>query len=516
MLAIARAGAAAGCTEALFTLGDKPELRYRAAREALAARGHDSTIGYLREMCALVLKETSLLPHVNPGIMTREEIAAIREVSASQGIMLESSSARLCEPGQVHYGSPDKVPQVRLEMMRLAGELAVPFTTGILIGIGETRAERLESLLAIRDLHERYGHIGEVIVQNFRAKPKTKRADAPEPDLDDLLWTHRRRAPAAAGGRARAGAAEPVARRVREADRRRHRRLGRRVAGDAGPRESRSAVAGDRSAGAPHRGDGQDPGAAPAGLSVACGATPIAGSHRRSPRASGRWRTAKAGRAMTTGRPAPSSHRKPRPALLDSVDPAVEAAIAKASAGRRLDEAEIVRLFAARDADYQRVCTAADELRQAVSGDVVRYVVNRNINYTNICYYRCKFCAFSKGKTHEALRGTPYDLDLEEIVRRAREAWDRGATEVCLQGGIHPDYTGATYLGICKAIKAALPGMHLHAFSPLEVTQGAATLGLSVAGIPGGAEAGRVLEHCRAPRRKSSTTKSARSSARTR
>jgi FO synthase len=169
-----------------------------------------------------------------------------------------------------------------------------------------------------------------------------------------------------------------------------------------------------------------------------------------------------------------------KPALLDSVDPLIEAAIAKATAGRRLDEAEIVRLFSARDADYQRVCVAADELRQAVSGDTVRYVVNRNINYTNICYYRCKFCAFSKGKTHEALRGTPYDLDWEEIVRRAREAWDRGATEVCLQGGIHPDYTGATYVGICKAIKAAVPGMHVHAFSPLEVTQGAATLGRSL------------------------------------
>ena len=157
-----------------------------------------------------------------------------------------------------------------------------------------------------------------------------------------------------------------------------------------------------------------------------------------------------------------------------------------------------MRLFAARDADYQRVCTAADELRQAVSGDVVRYVVNRNINYTNICYYRCKFCAFSKGKTHEALRGTPYDLDLEEIVRRAREAWERGATEVCLQGGIHPDYTGATYVGICKAIKAAVPGMHVHAFSPLEVTQGAATLGRTLSRIPGGAEgrrAGHVAGH---------------------
>src|SRR5580692_9491016 len=189
VLTIARAGAAAGCTEALFTLGDKPELRYSAAREALAARGHSTTIGYLREMCALVLEETGLLPHVNPGVMTREEIASVREVSASMGIMLESSSARLCKPGGVHYGSPDKLPEVRLAMMRDAGELAVPFTTGILIGIGETRAERLESLVAIRDLHAAHGHIGEVIVQNFRAKPNTKSANAPDPDLDDLLWS---------------------------------------------------------------------------------------------------------------------------------------------------------------------------------------------------------------------------------------------------------------------------------------------------------------------------------------
>jgi len=171
---------------------------------------------------------------------------------------------------------------------------------------------------------------------------------------------------------------------------------------------------------------------------------------------------------------------KPLTVRLNAVDPAVEGALAKAKSGQRLNESEIIRLFAARDADYERVVTVADELRRAVSGDVVRYVVNRNINYTNICYYRCKFCAFSKGKTHEALRGTPYDLDWSEIVRRSQEAWDRGATEVCLQGGIHPDYTGETYIGICKAIKAAVPGMHIHAFSPLEVTQGAATLGLSL------------------------------------
>src|SRR5246500_5193793 len=167
VLAIARAGEAAGCTEALFTLGDKPELRYRAARDALVELGHESTISYLRAMCALVLKETALLPHVNPGVMTREEIASLREVSASQGIMLESTSERLCQPGGVHYGSPDKRPAVRLETLRLAGELAVPFTTGILIGIGETRSERLEALTAIRHLHLAHSHIQEVIVQNF-------------------------------------------------------------------------------------------------------------------------------------------------------------------------------------------------------------------------------------------------------------------------------------------------------------------------------------------------------------
>src|SRR6202795_253286 len=189
VLAIARSGAAAGCTEALFTLGDKPELRYRAAREALDGLGYETTIDYLQAMCALVLRETGQLPHANPGVMSRSEMAGLRKVSASQGIMLESLSARLCEPGGVHYGSPDKRPEARLETLRLAGELRVPFTTGILIGIGETRAERLEALYAIRDLHRSFGHVQEVIVQNFRAKPGTKLAGAAEPDLDDLLWS---------------------------------------------------------------------------------------------------------------------------------------------------------------------------------------------------------------------------------------------------------------------------------------------------------------------------------------
>ena len=476
VLAIARAGAAAGCTEALFTLGDKPELRYRAARDALDALGYETTIDYLQAMCALVLRETGLLPHANPGIMSRSEMAGLRTVSASQGIMLESLSARLCEPGGVHYGSPDKRPEARLETLRLAGELRVPFTTGILIGIGETRAERLEALFAIRDLHRRFGHVQEVIVQNFRAKPGTKLAGAAEPDLDDLLWS--------------IAAARLI----------------------LGPTMNIQAP--------PNLSPGVYPRLIAAGINDWGGISPVTPDHVN-PEAP--WpaitelaeRTAAAGKLLVHRLPiypsyardlatwsapeiatqvrrlsdaeglardddwAPGTRVAPRmPAIhARSVDPAIERIIERAHAGARLDAPEIVRLFAARDADYRRVVAAADELRRATSGDIVRYVVNRNINYTNICYYRCQFCAFSKGKTHEALRGAPYDLALEEIVRRATEAWERGATEVCLQGGIHPDYTGETYLGICRAIKAAVPDMHIHAFSPLEVTQGAATLG---------------------------------------
>ena len=479
VLAIARAGAAVGCTEALFTLGDKPELRYSAARDALDALGHETTIDYLQMMCALVLRETGLLPHANPGIMSRSEMASLRTVSASQGVMLESLSARLCERGGVHYGSPDKRPEARLESLRLAGELRVPFTTGILIGIGETRPERLEALFAIRDLHRRYGHVQEVIVQNFRSKPGTKLAAAAEPDLDDLLWS--------------IAAARLI----------------------LGPTMNIQAP--------PNLSPGVYPRLIAAGINDWGGISPVTPDHVN-PEAP--WpaitelaeRTAIADKFLVHRLPiypsyahdlaiwsapeiakqvrrlsdaeglardddwAPGTRVTPRAPTIHagSVDWAIEDIIERALAGNRLIEPEIVRLFAARDADYRRVVTAADELRRATSGDIVRYVVNRNINYTNICYYRCQFCAFSKGKTHETLRGAPYDLALEEIVRRATEAWERGATEVCLQGGIHPEYTGETYLGICRAIKAAVPDMHIHAFSPLEVTQGAATLGIPI------------------------------------
>jgi FO synthase len=479
VLTIARAGADAGCTEALFTLGDKPELRYRAAREALDTLGHETTIDYLQAMCALVLRETGLLPHANPGIMSRSEIAGLRTVTASQGIMLESLSDRLCEPGGVHYGSPDKRPAVRLETLRLAGELRVPFTTGILIGIGETRAERLKALFAIRDLHRQFGHVQEVIVQNFRAKAGTKRAGAAEPDLDDLLWS--------------LAAARLI----------------------LGPAMNIQAP--------PNLSPGFYPQLIAAGINDWGGISPVTPDHVN-PEAP--WpaiaelaeRTATAGKLLVHRLPIYPSYMRdlgvwtapeiatqarrlsdaegfarddnwapgtkvapPVPAIhARSVDPVVERIIQRARGGARLDEPEIVRLFAARDADYHRAVAAADELRRAVSGDTIRYVVNRNINYTNICSYRCTFCAFSKGKTHEALRGAPYDLALEEIVRRATEAWERGATEVCLQGGIHPDYSGETYLAICRVIKAAVPEMHIHAFSPLEVTQGAATLGMPI------------------------------------
>ena len=479
VLAIARAGAAAGCTEALFTLGDKPELRYRAARDALKALGYETTIDYLQAMCALVMRETGLLPHANPGVMSRSDLAGLRTVSASQGVMLESLSARLCEPGGVHYGSPDKRPEARLETLRLAGELSVPFTTGILIGIGETRAERLEALFAIRDLNRRFGHVQEVIVQNFRSKPGIKLAGAAEPDLDDLLWS-------IAAARLILGPAMNI---------------------QAPPNLSpgvyqRLIAAGINDWGgiSPVTPDHVNPEAPWPAITALAERTAAAGkllaprlpiypSYARdlatwsSPEIAAQARRLSDAEGFARNDDwAPGTKVTPRaPAIhARSVDPAIERIIERALVGDRLEAPEIVRLFAARDADYRRVVTAADELRRATSGDIVRYVVNRNINYTNICSYRCRFCAFSKGKTHEALRGAPYDLALEEIVRRATEAWERGATEVCLQGGIHPEYTGETYLAICRAIKAVVPDVHIHAFSPLEVTQGAATLGLPI------------------------------------
>lgn len=485
VLEIALAGKKAGCHEALFTLGDKPELRYRAAREELDALGFPTTLAYLAHVADLVFRETGLLPHVNPGVMNEDEIAALREVSVSQGIMLETASLRLSERGGAHFGSPDKVPAVRLATIEAAGRLAVPFTSGILIGIGETRLERIEALLALRDLHERYGHIQEIIVQNFRAKPGTKMSSAAEPSLEDHQWTiavarllfgpemNIQAPPNLSPGGLDAlvqsgindwGGVSPVTpdhvnpeapwpelERLEALTRASGKELVQRLA--IYPAYALDAARW----------------VAPKLLGSVYNAIDASGFARDSD-----WLTGIGGTSpvVPVARPDPEASGK--------IDPALATILERSLDGAQLDEIEIVRLFAARGPEVAHVVAAADDLRRRLIGDTVTYVVNRNINYTNVCYFRCQFCAFSKGKMSENLRGRPYVLDLDEIERRAREAWARGGTEVCLQGGIHPEYTGETYVEICQRLKAAVPDLHIHAFSPLEVWQGAETTGRSL------------------------------------
>jgi FO synthase len=485
VLAIARPGRAAGCHEALFTLGDKPELRYTAARAALRKLGYASTVEYLAAMCELVLAETGLLPHVNAGIMTEGEIAALRRVSVSQGIMLESVAQRLCEPGGPHFGSPDKDPQVRLAMIEAAGRQKVPFTSGILIGIGETRRERIASLLALRDLHARYGHLQEIIVQNFRAKPGTRMAGCAEPPLDDLLWT-------AAAARLILGPAMNI-------------QVPPNLSFAEFPRLLDAGI-NDWGGISPVTADHVNPEAPWPQIAKLERATAAAG-HTLVPRLAiypeyavkpEAWIDRGLVRRVldacdttgfaredtwTPGATESPPHPDPLPASGERArKPQDLSAILKhATDGERLSERDIVRLFASRGPEVDEICAAADALRAKTNGDVVTYVVNRNINYTNVCSYACSFCAFSKGKLHDHLRGRPYDLALEEIARRTEEAWQRGATEVCLQGGIHPAYTGDTYLTLLRTVKEAVPGMHVHAFSPLEISHGAQTLGVSLA-----------------------------------
>jgi FO synthase len=505
VLELARAGAAAGCHEALFTLGDKPELRYRAARGELAALGHDSTVSYLAAMCELVLAETGLLPHANPGVLDRAQLLALRRASASQGLMLESSSDRLCERGMPHFGSPDKRPAARLATLELAGELRVPFTTGILIGIGESRAERVAALRAIAACHARHGHVQEVIVQNFRAKPGTKMASAPEPSLKELLWSI------------------AVARLV----------LPPSVSVQAPPnlspkhlRELLAAGINDWGGVSPVTIDHVNPEAPWPELERLRALTEAAG-FELAPRLAlypgyvaelERWcepavatavrrRADAAGLAREDGfLVGVSTEIPPTDRTLAAVEAASDAAprraagpppglgrssraaasgpvaepLAKVDAGEALAEEDVVALFSARGRELEAVIAAADRLRAAVCGDQVSYVVTRNINYTNVCYFRCGFCAFSKGKLAGNLRGPAYVVPLEEIVRRCREAWARGATEVCLQGGIHPGFDGDYYARVIEAIRGELPALHIHAFSALEVWQGAATLGVSL------------------------------------
>lgn len=485
VLEIVKAGERAGCREALFTLGDKPELRYPSAREQLRRFGYPTTAAYLALICELVIRETSLLPHVNPGVLSRAEIAMLRKVSVSQGIMLESSAERLCDRGQAHYGSPDKHPAVRLQALRDAGELAVPLTSGILIGIGETRDERIASLIALRDLHAEYGHLQEVIIQNFRAKPDTKMSHAAEPDLDDLRWT-------IAAARIIFGAEMNI-------------QAPPNLTPDAYPLLLAAGI-NDWGGISPVTPDHVNPEAPWPTIETLRQHVESAGKllverlavYPEYARDSGRWQDPElaprvvrsvdsSGYARTDewspglDIDPPLRQRSAEPASgVSSVSYGVAQAIARARDGMELGEAGIVALFEARDGDFEAVCAAADEVRREVSGNIVRYVVNRNLNYTNVCSFRCKFCAFSKATKSSGLRGPAYDLSQEEVARRVHEAWARGATEVCMQGGIHPDYTGDTYLELLRTVKNAVPGMHVHAFSPLEVAHGATTLGISV------------------------------------
>ena len=486
VLSICDQGAKLGCQEALFTLGEKPELRYKVAREALASLGFETTLEYVGHVAEKVLKETGVLPHINAGNLTEQEFSYLRKVSGSMGIMLESASQRLCEKGMPHYGSPDKVPEVRIHTMELAGQQRVPFTTGILIGIGETRLERIESLLAIRDVHNTYGHIQEIIIQNFRAKPDTKMRSAPEPDLNELLWTI------------------AISRLI------------------FGPEMSIQAP--------PNLSPGVLTQLVNAGINDWGGVSPLTPDHvnpeapwphlenlARETEAAGKfleqrltiypkyikeiteWVDSEVTATVLNLSDASGfakrdpwipGERSPIPSLEKNL---LQKSVTKSSVSTEVRSIlenilktaqpkifELAKLFECRGADFSYVARTADDLRKKYTGDDVTYVVNRNINYTNVCYFKCQFCAFSKGKASENLRGKPYDISAEEIARRCEEAWSRGATEVCMQGGIHPDYTGQTYLDILSTVRTAVPQLHIHAFSPLEVWQGAETLGISL------------------------------------
>jgi FO synthase len=541
VLDIAREGARLGCKEALFTLGDRPEARWRQAREWLDAHGYDDTLSYVRAMAIRVLEETGLLPHLNPGVMTWQDFQRLKPVAPSMGMMLETTSSRLYETkGGPHFGSPDKDPKVRLRVLEDAGRSNVPFTTGILIGIGETIEERADSIFAIRRVAREYNGIQEVIVQNFRAKPDTKMRDTPDAELEDLAATiavtrlllgpkARVQAPpnlvgdqhqlildagiddwggvspltpdhvnperpwpqidelaqltAAAGFtlRERLTVYPPY---IREPwlDP----RVARHVAALADPRTGLANEAA-RPEGMPW----QEP---DGGWGDASGRTDLHVSIDTIGRSADRredfsevygdWeilsertRLAADASAVSTAGPAPAG----APAESAPAAPAVarpgEVAAALRQAERDpvgLTDDQAVALLGADGADLDTLAALADGLRREVNGDDVTFVVTRNINFTNVCYTGCRFCAFAQRRTD----ADAYTLSLDQIGDRAEEAWAAGATEVCMQGGIHPDLPGTAYFDIAAEVKRRCPGMHVHAFSPMEVMNGVARTGL--------------------------------------
>ncbi|GCD92160.1 bifunctional FO biosynthesis protein CofGH [Nocardioides sp. LS1] len=524
ILEIARQGAELGCLEALFTLGDRPEDRWPEARAWLDEEGYDSTLAYVRAMAVRVLEETGLLPHLNPGVMSWEEMNRLKPVSPSMGMMLETTSRRLFEDkGEAHFGSPDKDPAVRLQVLEDAGRLAIPFTTGLLVGIGETLTERAETIFALRATMKRYGAVQEVIVQNFRAKPDTAMRHADDLALDDyraaiavtrLVLGPKARVQAPpnlvdlAECRALLGAGVddwggvspltpdhvnperpwPSLERLRD------------ITADCGfelrarltvhpeyvvrgepwldPRVSAhvAALAGDdglatvgvRPVGLPWQ--EPDGGFASVGRTDLHEAVDTEGrtEDRRSDFGNvyGDWDSVKDAAALTGGPPTMHTvlHAEGREAL----------AAAERDPGNLADE-HALTLITAEGALLDQVCRLADDLRRETVGDDVTYVVNRNINFTNVCYVGCRFCAFAQRRTD----ADAFSLSLEQVADRAEEAWQLGATEVCMQGGIDPELPGTAYFDLATAVKQRVPGMHVHAFSPMEIVNGATRTGLS-------------------------------------
>jgi len=509
VLAIARQGARTGCHEALFTLGERPELRYEAAATWLRERGYDSTVHYVHDMARLVLDETGLLPHANCGALHADELALLRPVSPSQGMMIES----LRDDLECHRGAPDKAPWRRVDTLCSAGELAIPFTSGILVGIGEDRRDRVEALAFLAAASRRWGHLQEVIVQNFLPKAGTAMHRSRPCPEDEYLWSiavarlvlppevHLQAPPNLSddfgvlldAGIDDWGGVSPVT-----ADHVNPERPWPALERLAEVTEARGFALAPRLTIYPShalepqrwldpalhfavldRSDAEglgrdDPGAVwpervTAADTVQDGAEVVLVGHRSSQWYSG------------------SNVRPPR--LVPHPSPSARGRIAEVLAGHAdgqdigLDE--IVALFSARGPEVGEVARYADELRRRAVGDTVTWVHNRNINYTNVCTYKCRFCGFSKGPLSLNLRGTPYLLGLDDIAERAREAADRGATEVTLQGGIHPDFDGDYYIDVTRAVKEAVPDMHVHGFTALEVTEGARRNGESLSSYLG-------------------------------
>lgn len=521
ILEIASQGAAMGCLEALFTLGDRPEDRWPEAREWLDSKGYDSTLAYVRAMAIRVLEETGLLPHLNPGVMSWEEMNRLKPVAPSMGMMLETTSRRLFETkGEAHFGSPDKDPALRLRVLEDAGRLSIPFTSGLLVGIGETLEERAETIFALRASLKAYGAIQEVIVQNFRAKPDTAMRHTDDLDLDDyraaiavtrivlgpkarvqappnLVDLAECRALLDAGIDDWGGVSPltpdhvnperpwPSLERLRnitaqcgfdlQARLTAHPEYVREGEPWLDPRISAHVAAlatddglarpGVRPEGLPWQ--EPDGGFASVGRTDLFAAVDTEGrtEDRRSDFTDvyGDWDSVKDA-ATSTGAPA-LLHAEGRDAM----------AAAEADPGNLSDE-HALTLMTAEGPLLDQVVRLADALRRETVGDDVTYVVNRNINFTNVCYVGCRFCAFAQRRTD----ADAYSLSYDDVADRAQEAWELGATEVCMQGGIDPELPATAYFDLVAAVKQRVPEMHVHAFSPMEIVNGTARTGLSI------------------------------------